>query len=363
MNTVRFACWGCTLFLATGLGASACASQASEAPGTTGGGATGTGGGVSYNTGGTTGSGSNQATGSTQSTGSTTATGGGSGTYTFVGTVTPAPGTTAIAVPSNFVSCASPVPTDGGIQTCQYANCVPSSLADSLMSAEQKTLLGMCSDGTSYCVPDDFIATLGKFVLKTCTSISGAEGRCISTCVPQVSKMINELPQDVCDETERCAPCYYPWPVTSGDGQTGACTAGVGDAPTQPAVLFATCGVVNGGAPQGLCVPASLVPADLVSAVPQDTCKTGELCAPTQKVMDLNYKFPSCTGLLGAGGCVPKYLALYAGGDPNSGSIAAGFATCSSLGVTGLPAGNDWVCAPCTNPISTPPNQPTGACL
>lgn len=364
MNTVRFALSGCCLvFLATGLGASACASQASSVPGTTGGGTDA----ANYNVGGTTGTGSSQASGSTTGTGNTPGTGGttSSSGYTFVGTVTAAPGTTPIPVPTSFVSCASPVPTDGGIQTCQYANCVPANTADSLMTSSQKTLLGMCSDGTSYCVPDDFIATLGKFELATCKSIDNAEGRCISTCIPEVAKMINELPKDVCADTERCAPCYFPWPVASTDGgsnaeQTGACTAGVGDSPKQPPVLFPTCGVTNGGAPQGLCVPSSLVPADLLSAVPPDTCTSGQLCAPTQKVMDLSYKFPACTGGLGAGACVPDYLALYAGGDPTSQLAAAAFATCSSLGVTGLPAGNDWVCAPCTNPLT---GKPTGACL
>ncbi len=344
------------ILVAAGAAVFACASEQAGLPGLPGtGGASGVGGpghggtastggvityGGSQNTGGLT------STGGAPGTGSTPGTGGASGAYTFVGTVTAAPNQSVIQVPSTFLSCAS--------GACQYAHCAPKEL----VSAEQQALLGLCADGVSYCVPDDFIATLGKFTLKTCNSVSGFEGRCISTCVPQVTKMADVLPQDVCDETERCAPCYYPWPVGSGESDlTGACSAGVGDAPTEPKQTFALC-----GDSRGLCVPADLVPADLVNAVPRETCNAGELCAPIEKVKDLSYKFPSCAPQLGGlpadptqpGGCVPQYIITAYAAKPDGGNAFATALTQSDCTTVGD------ICAPCTDPLTL---VVTGACL
>jgi hypothetical protein len=235
---------------------------------------------------------------------------------------------------------------------CSGAHCV--SMAEIPMGADV-TQLAKCSDGV-YCTPDDYVATQGKFLVKSCTSLEGAEGRCISTCVPQVATQIDQLPKDVCMDTERCAPCYNPIDGTD----TKACTQGCDTGPTKPAVTFAKCGIYamdSTMTPRGLCVPKSLVPMDLQS-IPQDTCKTDELCAPTEKVKDLNYNFPQCTPTsLGGGlgmanmagqkaGCVPAYLT----------GTSAGL-----LLQDGCMAG--YLCAPCTNPLSTPTaNAPTGAC-
>lgn len=234
------------------------------------------------------------------------------------------------------------------------------------LTTQQQSLLGQdtCSSG-SLCAPDIFAdptQTAQTCVALTKVLPNGAEGRCIPNCVPEVDPTVNPiaqyLDQSTCPTGYTCAPCYNPIDGTS----TGACSQN-GDSPKQAAVTFASC-----GSGQGLCVPRYLVPTNLQPALPVDTCPTTlndagvseYLCAPTEKVKDINYKFPACTGGLGAGACVPKYLALYAGGDPTSQLAATFFATCSSLGVTGLPAGNDWLCAPCTNPLN---GQPTGACL
>lgn len=224
-------------------------------------------------------------------------------------------------------------------------------VSTSLVPANQLSQLGpdTCTGTGIVCAPKNLADPSVKPAKCTTMSPLNLEGRCVPGCLPAVQSFASNLRQETCATGELCAPCYNPIDGTD----TGACTIN-GDTPTDPMRQFASCGNA-----QGLCVPSALVPSNLLSAVPPDTCSTGLLCAPTEKVKDINYKFPSCTGL-GTGGCVPKYLALYAGGDPLAQAIAPTFATCSSLGVTGLPAGNDWVCAPCINPLT---NQPTGACL
>jgi hypothetical protein len=234
---------------------------------------------------------------------------------------------------------------------CTGAHCIPA--AQIPMGTDTSTL-AKCPD-MSFCTPDDYIATQGKFQVKVCTSLEGAEGRCISTCVPQVATKFDQLPKDVCADSERCAPCYNPIDGTD----TKACTQGCDKGPTKPKFVFPTCGIDpmdTTMTPKGVCVPKSIVPMDLQS-IPADTCATDHLCAPTEKAKDLNYNFPVCMptsvgGLLGMpnmagqkGGCVPKYIV----------------GTSSTLlAVDGCMAGE--LCAPCTNPLSTPANAPTGAC-
>lgn len=226
--------------------------------------------------------------------------------------------------------------------------CVPTAL----VPANQVSQLGKdtCTGTDVLCAPKSLTDPTAK--PPTCTTMSplNLEGRCVPGCLPAVQSFASNLRQETCASGELCAPCYNPIDGTN----TNACTIN-GDSPVNAAVQFVTC-----GSGQGLCVPSQLVPANLLSAVPKDTCGTGLLCAPADKVKNINFKYPACTGGLGAGACVPKYLALYAGGDPISQLAAAAFATCASMGVTGLPAGNDWLCAPCTNPLN---QQPTGACL
>ncbi len=238
---------------------------------------------------------------------------------------------------------------------CTGAHCVPMA---QIPAGTDVTTLAKCPDGSSYCTPDDYIATQGQFQVKKCTSLEGAEGRCISTCIPQVAKQIDQLPKDVCMDSERCAPCFNP--IDGSD--THACTQGCDKQTTMPPVLFAKCGIYamdTSKTPRGLCVPKSLVPMNL-QGIPQDTCKTDELCAPTEKVKDLNYNFPMCmpTGLAAAlglmanmagqkGGCVPAYLA-------GTNASVLTMDECTGMGD---------LCAPCTNPLSTPTaNAPTGAC-
>jgi hypothetical protein len=267
---------------------------------------------------------------------------GGSGALTstsnihIVGSVTQCPGTTPTLPAGEIPACTS--------QTCLAAHCVPT---NQIPPGTDTTLLGTCPDG-SFCTPDDYIATYGEFLTKGCQSVDGAEGRCISTCIPQVEDRLTQLPQRDCAQSERCAPCYDPI-----DGRdTGACRQGCDTGPTQPAYTFTSC-----GSGEGLCVPKELVPADLQAAVPVDTCtQTDHVCAPIEKVKDINYNFPECTPTSAAallalpgpngqmGGCVPIYLVP---ADKRSLILQD---TCQ----TGE------LCAPCTDPLNN--QAPTGAC-
>jgi hypothetical protein len=228
---------------------------------------------------------------------------------------------------------------------CTGAHCVP---LDQIPMGTDTGQLAKCQDG-SFCTPDDYIATQGKFLVKTCTSLDGAEGRCISTCVPEVAKKLDELPKDVCADSERCTPCWNPIDGTD----TKACSQGCDKGPPATKVVFASCGMGK-----GLCVPKTALPMDLRDIIPVDTCATDHGCAPTEKVKDLSYNFPMCTpsGLAGTlgmanmagqkGGCIPAYL----------------LGSMSSVLMSDGCAGGD-LCAPCTNPLSTPTaNAPTGAC-
>ena len=84
--------------------------------------------------------------------------------------------------------------------------------------------LAKCSDGTSYCVPDAFIKS-GGAAPPTCKSLNGADGVCLSVCVPQVEQYESLLPQDTCAADERCAPCINPL----NNMPSGACDIGKPD--------------------------------------------------------------------------------------------------------------------------------------
>jgi len=321
-------------------------------------------GGATYSPGGTPGSGGDTSTtgsgGTTASGGSTVATGQCIDTSQLTkpntSTVTTCPNTPTSALPSGCVDSCS-------MNGCNDAHCVPQASLPSSITSATTSALAKCSDG-SFCVPDDYIVTQGVFALKKCASLLGAEGRCISTCIPQVNQQLTTLPKDVCGDGELCAPCFNPIDGTD----TKACSEGCNDAPanTTP-VTFQKC-----GSEQGVCVPQGLVSdatqLQALKNVDDPTactvgCPTGTppacsgtdssgpyVCAPIEKARDQSYQFPSCTpslaSILGAtkGGCVPKFLIPTAKqGLVLQDSCAAGT-----------------MCAPCTDPTAN--NAPTGAC-
>ena len=360
----------------SGTGGETFGTGATTGGGSGGGGATGTGGtssssggtssttgGTSNATGGASGSGGSSITTSTDCQNSSDLTG-------FKGSVTTCSNTPD---PSTIPkACASACTMQG----CSNAHCVSQSLLPSTISSATTDLLAKCPDG-SFCVPDDFIYTQGVFTVKKCTSLLQAEGRCISTCIPQVNTQLTTLPKDVCADGELCAPCWNPIDGTD----THACTQGCGDAPassTPPAsAVFQKC-----GSDLGVCVPQKLVsdPVQLTALKSIDDptacsvkCPSGTppactgsdtdgpyVCAPVLKAKDQSANFAPCTmtsaaallatmknstGQLAA--CVPKYIV------PTSQQ--------GLLLQDGCQTGE--LCAPCYNPLSTPTaNAPTGAC-
>src|SRR5262249_4482096 len=115
---------------------------------------------------------------------------------------------------------------------CGGAHCVPADLVPPTLQA----LLAACSAGVR--APDPIIAAGGETVPKSCKSVAGAEGRCMSTCIPQIAEQAALLPKDVCGANEACAPCFDP---TSSEptAPTGACSIGC-DHPAQPPLIL-TC--------------------------------------------------------------------------------------------------------------------------
>jgi hypothetical protein len=89
------------------------------------------------------------------------------------------------------------------------------------------------------------------------------------------------------------------------------------------------------------------VPASLASNLPVDTCAASNLCVPTQKLMNQNFTFPSCTvAFTGtAGACVPDCL------------VSAQGTTTQFLSSAGCKTRE--LCAPCVDPST---GSSTGAC-
>jgi hypothetical protein len=228
-----------------------------------------------------------------------------------------------------------------------------------------------CDDGSGLCVPPEVIdptqaAALGQdtcaegrlctpaeladatFSPVTCTSVAGAEGRCLSTCVELVSKNSTLLPQDVCADGELCAPCTDP----RSSELTGACSIN-GDAPTEDPIIFdAKC-----CADTGLCVPSNAVPDKYSSLLPVDSCASEGsdwVCAPVVKLNDIDAPLPSCTPSIPGpddpgGACVPQCIA--------DKQIQDNLLTALGLAQQDCDAG--WICAPCQNPLD---GTRTGAC-
>lgn len=257
-------------------------------------------------------------------------------------------------------------------EMCINAHCLPMA---AIPDPEQTKRLGTCSDG-NLCVPDKLIASGGNFILPTCDSVAGSEGRCISSCVPQVADQADRLEQGTCDEGELCAPCTDP---LSGE-DTGVCGLSCDPGPADPPLIFQDCCDDGSGSnPLGKCVPADLA-GDQVDILPTEDCSTdGFVCAPNIKIEDQSAKFPSCmtkgqdcnsvpegatqascflAPLVGGlddkpGACVPTcILELMTTGDASDPVKPAELYTQS-----GCDMGS--ICAPCTNPSD---NTSTGAC-
>jgi hypothetical protein len=214
---------------------------------------------------------------------------------------------------------------------CPDARCVPNFALDD----DQVAMLAPCDDNNT-CVPELFIETNGQFLLTRCTSLLGAEGRCLSPCIPAVSSQAHILPADVCENGWLCAPCYDP--LTGED--TGACSQSCDTGPTEAARTFPEC---CGGL--GSCVPTSLVGEDQSAQLGVDTC-TGDdiLCAP-KDLADPTYTPPRCDSVAGVEGrCLPECLP-----DIQAQASLLPQSTCAEA----------HLCAPCYDPTTA---EDTGAC-
>jgi hypothetical protein len=226
-------------------------------------------------------------------------------------------------------------PAAAGLTACgDDAHCLDAALiADPAQAAQ----LAKCDDATKLCVPDVFIRSGGKFTPATCTSVNGAEGRCLSTVLPQVKDQAALLPQDTCATTERCTPCFNPIDGTS----TGACNVSCDIGAQQPAKPFAQCCDAR-----ARCVPKVNIPDDQEAQLSEQECadtQAGSLCVPVELLE--NGPFPTCNAnsfILGnyTGVCLSDCL------DFGIQGIALARGSCS----------NNFTCAPCTQN-----GQPTGA--
>jgi hypothetical protein len=235
---------------------------------------------------------------------------------------------------------------------CAGAHCVDATL----VSAAQQALLAMCmaNGKPGFCAPDDLIEAGGNIIPKSCKSVAGAEGRCLSTCLEPVAAQAKVLPKDVCADGTLCAPCFNP---TASDptAPTGACSIGCDKPKDPPLVLmcpwdgktqvvdpktFAACGC-------GHCLPTALVPAAQQSLL--SMCAGGGYCAPDTFIESGGKFVPkTCSSVAGAEGrCLPSCLPPIA-------------AQAAQLPKDVCAAGEK--CAPCYNPVASDPSKPTGAC-
>jgi hypothetical protein len=237
---------------------------------------------------------------------------------------------------------------------CAGAHCVPASL----VSAADQAQLATCPGG--FCAPDTITSSAGKAVPPTCTSIAGAEGRCLSTCLPAVASQETLLPQGTCATGERCVPCFNPV-ASDPKAPTGACSLGC-DKPAQPPTVL-TCpwtgppvldptalpACDNGGCSGAHCLPAAEVPAAVQSQLAPCSGSSG-FCTPDSIISTANNFVPStCDPFPGSGTpgrCLSSCL-------PTVKKQAAGGTLVQSTCATGE------YCVPCADPFT---GASTGAC-
>jgi hypothetical protein len=220
----------------------------------------------------------------------------------------------------------------------ELGRCIPESLVP---SENRSRVDGSGCAASNLCVPET-LARDPKSAFPSCqVSSTGAEGRCLPACLPQIAARAAQLKQESCTAGSLCSPCFDP---ISG-ASTGACDIGGDPGPKQGAVTFGWC-CDDGKYQQGRCVPYELVPESSRAQLGRDSCGDGDLCTPRPSLDDPNYVPDSCR-------------------EPRSGAEGRCLLSC-------LPAiqakGNQLSqsscqynqrCAPCFDPIS---GNDTGAC-
>lgn len=217
---------------------------------------------------------------------------------------------------------------------CERAHCFATDLIDSAYRDE----LADCEDEGTKCVPDLYLETGGQFSLKSCTSLQGTEGRCMSLCIPKVKEMKDTLPIDECRSDERCTPCFD---LISGE-DTGACGLSCDPGSTdEPYTFDACCDGIS------LCIPEDLVPSADRANFDEESCSEARmLCIPKEMAADPDgYAPENCESWDGAEGrCLPECL-------PEVADKAAY--------LTQDRCTDGYICDPCFDPIT---GEDTGAC-
>jgi hypothetical protein len=192
-----------------------------------------------------------------------------------------------------------------------------------------------CEDAHALCVPEAQLDA--GYRPGECRALGDREGRCWSSCLPEVAQQASRLARAECAEGELCVPCFDP---LSGDA-TGACDRD-GDHPREPARPLAECCDAAAG-PLGRCVSiaalAATVPATDLERLAADRC-TGseELCIPEAWLESGDSKAAACRapGDL-EGRCMPACL-------PDIAKLAAQLRPMSCA--------QGELCAPCFDPRS-----------
>lgn len=237
------------------------------------------------------------------------------------------------------------------------AHCVDS------VPVEFQALVATCPEG-GFCVPDDFIQYGGAVQPEKCSSISDAEGRWISGCVPMVAENAGVLPTDAAHPGMFCVPCTNPLDQSdtgvckigttcddTGEGGSGGSGGGTeatcdnpGD-PIDPSIL-PTCPNACGGR----CVPKQLLPDPndpSIAMLGECAPGSGDLCVPEEIVVTKGLYVPDTCDWYGLEGrcmslCIPSIAEKAQDGTLVQGSCA-----------------ENHVCAPCFDPIT---DESTGAC-
>lgn len=233
------------------------------------------------------------------------------------------------------------------------AHCVPKERVPGIV----RQALSTCAGG--YCVPDSFLRS-GGAAPPGCTAFNGAEGACMSKCVPEVGANSTLLQQGVCGAGELCAPCIHPLTqkptgvclIGKVNPQEGCKDAGGGGSSsggtpgcphTGPAVIDPNTLPACGDVPGSHCIDSKLVPPAMAAKLAP--CDTG-LCVPDDFIAAGGQIIPkTCTSLGGIEGrCLHRVLP-----DVASQADILPQATC----------GANELCAPCWHPAD---GTDTGAC-
>lgn len=161
-----------------------------------------------------------------------------------------------------------PVIDPGPLTACDLcasgARCVP----EAVLPPDLRRGVASCG-ADSLCVPDLFLETGGRFLLRTCRSVDDLEGRCVSACLPAARG--GAWPASACGGGHVCVPCFDP---ATGEA-TGACGLSCDPGPTEEPRRSPSC---CGG--RGSCQPPDAVAADLAARLDGAGCEGAARCVP-----------------------------------------------------------------------------------